>query len=101
MIPLTHTPVTFILLDTRTGQRKEVVKEYGFRWWDDKGYGQGTCDCWRELAFGIYTPIPISQCRGSERFLVVGCSDPSRSLKDLNQGYPSALLKAHGIDTSP
>lgn len=81
------------LLDTQTGESKWLLDEWNPDWWID---GNGSCDCNRELFMGQDSggddENGVGCCLGSKRYLIIECSDPTISLRDLNQDYPEYLL---------
>ena len=82
--------------DTATGKTR-VVPGYSSDWWAD---GNGSCDCNREL--GFVESRPTGTCLGNRRYLIVRATfdDEERryTLRELNEGYPEALLKERGIE---
>lgn len=83
-----------VILDTVTGN-KTPSQGYDGYWWSE---GNGSCDCNRAIYSGVQIDTE-GVCLGCKRFLIVESDNPEYSLAELNQGYPSELLKAHGIPT--
>jgi len=86
--------VKVTLLDTATGATLETGDEYDPYWWAE---GNGSCDCNRAIRMGVETGKPEGICEGSHRFLIVSASDKTYSLKELNEDYPTELLRAFRI----
>lgn len=83
-----HDPIKAALLDTLTGV--VAVDERASLW----GYTNGnwSCDCNRGNAFGLDL-VNRDVCIGCKRFLVVRCDDRENyTLREMNPGYPEALL---------
>lgn len=89
--------MTATILDTITGERKTIsgIDTYAFT------EGNWSCDCNRD-----YPGADVSDrsfCRGACRFIVIeatqdGPDDFECTLEELNQNYPSELLRKYGID---
>jgi hypothetical protein len=81
-----HGPVRFVILDTRTGctgvEERVGVFEMSENNW--------SCDCNRAAACAAAELD--GQCRGNKRFLVIGCDAPGWTFRELNLGYPDAIL---------
>ncbi len=97
------------LLDTKTGETREVAgRDYLF--WTD---GNGSCDCNRHQPFdlddnddfddGSVEGTGGGMCVGGKRFLVIaaefeeGDERHPISLAEMNYEYPDELLAEHGI----
>lgn len=81
------------LLDTQTGEQKEI-ETYEDPWcWSE---GNWSCDCNRTLYFEAH-PNDSGCCIGSKRFIITKADTTEYTLRELNQDYPEALLKEHGI----
>ena len=82
--------------DTKTGKTR-VVPGYSSDWWAE---GNGACDCNREL--GFVEQSEAGNCLGCHRYLIVRATfdDEERryTLRELNEGYPEALLKERGVE---
>lgn len=87
--------MTATLLDTYTGETREVdgINEYS---WTD---GNWSCDCNRMMYFG--REDESGNCVGCHRYLVVKADfkpdDVICSLRALNSSYPKALLKKYNL----
>lgn len=82
------------LLDTQTGKTLEVSNEANAFWW---AHGNGCCDCNRSLLMEVETGLPDNICEGKHRFLIIASNNNECTLQQLNAGYPTGLLKKHGI----
>ncbi len=85
------------ILDTKTGLRQTVDGPRSFEW-AENNY---SCDCNRN-PWLAETGKPDGICEGCERFLLVAAEmndleDYEYTLAELNAGYPTELLKEHGI----
>lgn len=84
--------ITVTLLDTITGETREVGGISDFDWAENNW----SCDCNRRGHFGIEDEGEVGICEGSHRFLVIKCSSHQRySLRELNADYPDELLDKH------
>ena len=73
--------------------------------------GNWSCDCNRALLFDADGGVPLhascqSRCLGCRRFIISENIPDSEeengyTLAELNAGYPSELLAAHGIGINP
>jgi len=82
--------------DTKTGKTR-VWPGCSSDWW---ARGNGACDCNREIPFVDTEGDGV--CLGRHRYLIVRATfdDEERryTLRELNEGYPEALLKERGIE---
>lgn len=81
------------LLDTQTGETREVGGILDF-WWAE---GNGSCDCNREPYFGHNSGS--DQCIGAKRYLIIKAEPVTRpprvlgyTLAEYNEDYPKELL---------
>lgn len=82
------------LLDTETGQTKRFDDSASPYWWAE---GNGSCDCNREIRMLGKSTMDNGTCLGHKRFLIIECSDPTYSIRELNEGYKGALLMEHQV----
>jgi hypothetical protein len=90
------------LLDTKTGETREVAGINGFQWAENNW----SCDCNRAGYFGPPEDFVEGEntCDGCHRFLVTAFESEGLeqdhahyTLADFNSGYPDELLAEHGI----
>lgn len=88
------------LLDTKSGETREVAGICGFQWADNNW----SCDCNRAGYFGPPDDWNDGDgvCVGGHRFIVItskaeDSGEDHYTLADLNPGYPEELLAEHGI----
>jgi hypothetical protein len=80
---------TVTILDTQTGETVIDSSTHAFYWAD----GNGSCDCNREMLFGIDTEAGV--CLGCSRFLIIKHDYPDYSLDEFNSGYHQDLIDKH------
>ena len=98
------------LLDTKTGDTKEIEDTYSESWWAE---GNGSCDCNRAIFFeGTYEELSNKHkkdnpelydkkkpwqtyCIGCQRILIIKIDSKEYSLEEFNEGYPEELIKKH------
>lgn len=79
------------ILDTETGEKKEVSTDADAFYWAG---GNGSCDCNRELEFGIELDDK-DYCIGEKRYLIVEHDYVGYSVRDFNESYPDELVNEH------
>ena len=60
--------------------------------------GNYGCDCNRDITHGLEPGNWDSDdwtCAGCNRYLVIGCSAPGYTFREMNPGYPDELLAEH------
>lgn len=81
--------------DTKTGKTR-VVPGHSSHWWAE---GNGACDCNREP--NLAEPRTYDTCLGRHRYIIIRATfddeEARYTLRELNEGYPEALLKKRGI----
>lgn len=79
------------VMDSVTGEIRESKGISSNQWW----HGNWSCDCNRELMFGIDSEGDV--CLGSERFIVIDCKiedseDYELSIFEINEYYDKELI---------
>ena len=90
---LYHQPCRVKILDTENGDTTESSDRSPYYWHE----GNGSCDCNRELAFDDAEMDDSCSCLGRHRYLIVERDYAGVTLRELNEGYPEALLAKAGI----
>ena len=84
---MSETLTRVVLLDTQTGEKKEMFSNACSMWWAD---GNGSCDCNRELEFGVEDDD--RNCSEALRYLIVDHDYIDYSVRGLNDYYPMELV---------
>jgi hypothetical protein len=76
------------ILDTQTGETRVDERMSGW-WW---AYGNGCCDCNRELQFRDHDEDNNPCCLGEHRYLITK-AEPNGQEMDFNEGHPFTIAE--------